>query len=204
MSSSLRRVVILGVLGVAGAYTPAVSPKSRVAAACSTAPPSALSRRAALAGAAAAGVAASWPLGAQAAQDTKDLTRLVKGLKDITFLLDNWDQETIDPTTGKDSPDRVRYFLGLRTTDHPLFQVEKLLVTAQDRINDDDFEKWVAASEGFNSACAKVNELAYTSSFGEYNPGGGAALVRKYLLLAKEEVVVAQTSLTTMIELLKL
>ena len=139
---------------------------------------------------------------ALAAQDVTDLTRLRKGLKDITFLLDNWDQETVDPISGADSPDRVRYFLGLRTTDHPLFQVDKLLTKAQDKISDDDFENWVQASESFNSAVAKVNELAYTSSFGEYNPGGGKDQIRKYLLLAKDEVIVAKRSLETMVKLL--
>ena len=44
----------------------------------------------------------------------------------------------------------------------------------------------------------------YTSSFGEYNPGGGKGQVRKYLLLAKEEVEQARDSLKVMIELLKL
>ncbi len=49
-----------------------------------------------------------------------------------------------------------------------------------------------------------MNELAYTSSFGEYNPGGGKEQVRKYLLLAKEEVVQARDSLKTMVQLLQI
>ena len=51
---------------------------------------------------------------------------------------------------------------------------------------------------------AKVNELSYTSSFGEYNPGGGKELVAKYLELARGETVLARDSLKTMIELLKI
>ena len=54
------------------------------------------------------------------------------------------------------------------------------------------------------SHIAKVNELAYTSSFGEYNPGGGKEQVRKYLLLCKEQVELSQTSLQTIVKLLKL
>ena len=99
----------------------------------------------------------------------------------------------------------VRYFVGLRTTDHPLFQVDKLLTKAQQKLPDDvDIEKWIDSVEGLNSHLAKINELAYTSSFGEYNPGGGKGQVRKYLLLAKEEVEQARDSLKVMIELLKL
>ncbi len=58
-----------------------------------------------------------------AAPDVNDLSRLKRGLDDVQFLLDNWVRETTDPTSGEMAPDRVRVFLGLRTTDHPLFQV---------------------------------------------------------------------------------
>ena len=155
-------------------------------------------------GAAVGAFVATRPLVAAAA-DAGDLSRLKKGLDSVQYLLDNWDTETVDPNSGEDSPDRVRFYVGLRTTDHPLFQVDKLLIKAQKELPDDvDFEVWIDSVEGLNSHIAKINELAYTSSFGEYNPGGGKGQVRKYLLLAKEEVVAARDSLKTMITLLKL
>ena len=53
----------------------------------------------------------------------------------------------------------VRYFVGLRTTDHPLFQVDKLLIKAQKSLPDDvDFETWIDSVEGLNSHIAKINE----------------------------------------------
>ena len=55
-----------------------------------------------------------------------DLGRLKKGLDGVNFLLDNWERETTDPISGAQAPDRVRFFLGLRTTDHPLFQVTEV------------------------------------------------------------------------------
>ena len=120
-------------------------------------------------------------------------------------MLDNWEVETTDPNSGNQTPDRVRFFLGLRTTDHPLFQVDKLLAKAQDKLSDDvDFEEWINAVEGWNSHVNKVNELAYTSSFGEYNPGGGKGQVAKYLELARAEVVLARDSLKTMVTLLRI
>ncbi len=161
-----------------------------------------LSRRELVTGVA-AGLVVAVPLCASAAD--VDLSRLKKGLESVQYLLDNWDQETVDPNSGDDSPDRVRYFVGLRTTDHPLFQVDKLLTKAQNKLPDDaDIEEWIDAVEGLNSHIAKVNELAYTSSFGEYNPGGGKGQIRKYLLLCKEEVVLTRDSLKTMIKILKL
>ena len=162
------------------------------------------SRREALGLGAAAVFSANLPLAASAV-DVNDLSRLKKGQESVQFLLDNWSRETVDPNSGEDSPDRVRYFVGLRTTDHPLFQGDKLLMQAQKNLPDDvDFDRWIDAVEGLNSHIAKVNELAYTASFGEYNPGGGKEQVRKYLLLAKEEVQAAGDSLKTMVELLKL
>jgi len=159
-------------------------------------------RRAVLA--AAAATVAAPPLAALAANDPNDATRLQKGLTDIDFLLDNWDRETTNPNTGDREPDRVRVFLGLRTTTSPLFQSEKLLAKVQSRVDDDKFEDWIEAVEGWNSHVSKVNELAYTSSFGEYNPGGGKDQVQKYLDLAKAEVIEARGSLKTLISILKL
>uniref|UniRef100_A0A7S0L2P2 Uncharacterized protein n=1 Tax=Coccolithus braarudii TaxID=221442 RepID=A0A7S0L2P2_9EUKA len=150
------------------------------------------------------GSVALLPLAATAAQDAKDLTRLPKGLKEIDFLLDNWSQETINPVSGNADPDRVRLFLGLRTTTHPLFQVEKILTAAQNKVDPDDFEAWIEAVEGWDSHLNKVNELAYTSSFGEYNPGGGKDQIAKYLELAREEVILARASLAKIIGLLGL
>jgi len=144
------------------------------------------------------------PHAAVAAQDKNDLTRLPKGLKEIDFLLNNWNQETTNPVSGAADPDRVRLYLGLRTTTSPLFQVEKLLTAAQTKVDPDNFEQWIEAVESWNSHLNKVNELAYTSSFGEYNPGGGKDQIEKYLELAKGEVVLARASLAKVIELLEL
>ena len=137
------------------------------------------------------------------------MSRFTKALEGVNFLLDNWEKETQDCTSGNgicvDSPDKVRYYFGLRTTDHPLFQLDKLFNKAQGKLPDDvDFEAWIEATEGLASQIAKINELAYTSSFGEYNPGGGKEQVRKYLLLCKEQVEASKGSLETIVKLLKL
>jgi hypothetical protein len=186
-------------------FTPPVvaMPRSAVSASDQL-PPLVSSRRNVLLGAV-AGVLGSTvsPLAAVAAQDVNDLSRLKKGLDQIQYLLDNWDKETTDPNSGEKSPDRVRFFLGLRSTDHPLFQSDKLMAAAQKKLPDDvEFEDWIEAIEGWNSHLNKVNELAYTSSFGEYNPGGGKEQVKKYLDLAQAEVVLSRDSLAAMIKLL--
>merc|ERR1719238_1322245 len=170
------------------------------------------SRREALSigAAAAAFVVASPPRAAFASLDPNDMSRFKKALEGVNYLLDNWEQETTECTTGgvgvcTDQPDKVRYYFGLRTTDYPLFQLDKLYTKAQAKLPDDaDFEEWIEATEGLASQIAKINELAYTSSFGEYNPGGGKEQVRKYLLLCQEQVIKSKGSLETIIKLLKI
>ena len=192
-----------------------------------------------LGAAAAAFLVASPPRAAFASLDPNDMSRFKKALEGVNYLLDNWDQETTECTTGgvgvcTDQPDKVRYYFGLRTTDHPLFQLDKLYTKAQAKLPDDaDFEEWIEATEGLASQIAKINELSYTcvcapvhvtalspcfapagsptrdvctrrSSFGEYNPGGGKEQVRKYLLLCQEQVVKSKGSLETIVKLLKI
>lgn len=191
-------------------YSPsAVLPTRGLVCTRSTAPV-AIARREAIGAAAALGLGfVASPRAAYASLDPNDMSRFTKALEGVNFLLDNWDKETQDCTSGNgvcvDSPDKVRYYFGLRTTDHPLFQLDKLFNKAQGKLPDDvDFEAWIEATEGLASQIAKINELAYTSSFGEYNPGGGKEQVRKYLLLCKEQVEASKGSLETIVKLLKL
>ena len=118
--------------------------------------------------AAAAFIVASPPRAAFASLDPNDMTRFKKALTGVNYLLDNWDKETTECKLGgdgvcTDQPDKVRYYFGLRTTDHPLFQLDKLYAKAQTKLPDDaDFEEWIEATEGLASQIAKINELAYT------------------------------------------
>ena len=126
-----------------------------------------LTRRSALA-AALSLLAATPPRAAFASQDPNDLNRFKKGLEGVNYLLDNWEKETQECTSKgdgicTDTPDRVRFYMGLKTTDHPLFQLDKLYAKAQDKLPDDaNFEEWIEATEGLASQIAKINELAYT------------------------------------------
>ena len=132
------------------------------------APVAALGRRQAVGAALGLGFVAASPRAAFASLDPNDMTRFKKALEGVNYLLNNWEKETQECTSSgngvcNDSPDKVRYYFGLRTTDHPLFQLDKLYAKAQDRLPDDvDFESWIEATEGLASQIAKINELAYT------------------------------------------
>jgi Ca2+ transporting ATPase len=98
------------------------------------------------------------------------MSRFKKALVSVNYLLDNWEVETTECKAQSggsgectDQPDKVRYYFGLRTTDHPLFQLDKLYAKAQAKLPEDaDFEEWIEATEGLASQIAKINELAYT------------------------------------------
>ncbi|CAM9290944.1 unnamed protein product, partial [Phaeothamnion confervicola] len=134
--------------------------------------------------------------------------KLVQGYNDLTYLVSNWDAvtEKCDANGVCDkNPDIVRKYLGLRSTTDPLFQVEKVLQKAQNYIDDPDvLEEYVDAADDFQSTQAMANSMAFTSSFGEFNPGGGKDQVAKYLEQSRLQVVACQKALGTIVKLLDL
>lgn len=135
-----------------------------------------------------------------------ELKRIKTGYEEIVAFLADFDaQTTVCKPECARNPDAVRTVLGLRDTKATLFQIEKVLSKAQDNVEDaDDFEKYIQATEDWSSAVAESNSLSYTSSFGEYNPGGGKDAVEKYLQKSKEYVVLAKDSLKIICDVLQI
>ena len=88
---------------------------------------------------------------------------------------------------------KVPAALGLKSTDAPLFKVEKLFKAAI--TPDVDIDAWNLATEQFVQHSTSAQEYAYTASFGEYNPSGGKDQVAKYMDLSKDELVLARDAL---------
>jgi len=151
------------------------------------------------------------PAFAAAAVPTKDeLERIRTGYNQITYLLENFDKETtICRENGgecKRDADAIRRALGLRSTNDPLFQIEKVFdkVKNMDSVDVDKLESFFEATEEWNSAINMSNSMAFISQFGEYNPGGGQDQVLKFLNESKKQVVLAQKSLKTIMDVLDL
>lgn len=138
-----------------------------------------------------------------AGQDPNDLSRLVRGYKNVKYLLDNWEKATTTDQGERDA-DVVRKALGLRSTDDPLFQMDKLLAKAVKKSDPDRIEEWIDATDDMNTHINNANEFAYTSAFGEYNPGGGKDQILKYLELSRVELVGVEKDLKKVLELLNL
>lgn len=145
---------------------------------------------------------AAWAAAGSAAPTAEELARLQTGYKQITYLLDNFEQETtVCRENGgecKRDADGVRKALGLRSTTDPLFQIEKVFAKVKNMdIDPDQLDAFFEATEDFNSAINMSNSMAFISQFGEYNPGGGKDEVLKYLIESKKQVEIAQKALKT-------
>ena len=144
------------------------------------------------------------PLGLARPSPAADATeRLRAGYDGIEALLKNWDKETfikcgqegqvtLAAECDRDA-NKVPAALGLKSTDAPLFKVEKLFKAAI--TPDVDIDAWNLATEQFVQHSTSAQEYAYTASFGEYNPSGGKDQVAKYMDLSKDELVLARDAL---------
>ena len=140
---------------------------------------------------------------------TKDeLARIKKGYDGIVYLLNNFEQETtVCRENGgecKRDASAIRKALGLRYTTDPLFQIEKVFakVKFMDDLDPDNLEQAFEAIEEWNSAMSMSNSMAFISQFSEYNPGGGASEVLKYLNESKTQVLIAKKSLENIMDAL--
>lgn len=139
----------------------------------------------------------------------EELDRIRLGYKQITYLLDHFEEST---TTCRDNggeckrnAEPIRRVLGLRSTTDPLFQIDKVFVKVKNMdIDSDKLEAFFEASEDWNSAMNMSNSMAFISQFGEYNPGGGKDEVLKFLLEAQIQVQLAKTSLKTIMDCLEI
>jgi hypothetical protein len=129
-----------------------------------------------------------------------ELARIKTGYDGLTYLLENFEAETtVCRENGgecKRDAERVRKYLGLRSTTDPLFQIEKVFVKVKYMdVDPDEIESFFEATEEWNTAQNMSNSMAFISQFAEYNPGGGKDEVLKYLDEAQKQVITARGAL---------
>mmetsp|Transcript_108145 Transcript_108145/g.312505 ORF Transcript_108145/g.312505 Transcript_108145/m.312505 type:complete len:236 (-) Transcript_108145:27-734(-) len=138
-----------------------------------------------------------------------ELERLRKGHARVQYLLDHWDDETqvcgkiimsdaerrqVVRTEGSGSagcektPLNVQSFLGYKSTEDPLYRVDKLMVRAAPLVDPDDFENYLEVVEKYKDKADNSAMMAYTSSWGEANPNGGKEVIDEYLERTKLDV----------------
>lgn len=152
------------------------------------------------------------PAGANAyPQEKVDRENIVKGYQRVSYLLDNWEKETVvcgrtdNPYVGCErQPEKVMEYLGYKSIKDPLYRSDKTLMRLSETVADSRYNDYIAAMEKYVDSSEESNGQAYVSSWGEANPGGGKDNIDRYIEKSKKNLIVAKNSLEKIVDLLDL
>lgn len=88
--------------------------------------------------------------------------------------------------------------------DDPLFKAEKTMRRLEPLVANEDENDYLEAMETWQEKADEGSGMAYVSSWGEANPGGGKDRVAYYIERSKNDVIACRDSLATVIRILKL
>ena len=153
--------------------------------------------------------AAAKPVYPEAEADKK---KIVEGYKGLEYLLANWEKETTvcgrfdNPYIGdgkgcERTPEKVMSYLGYKSMEHPLYRVDKTLIRMQRLTDDPDF---LDVLDKFVEKADETNVMAFVSSWGEANPGGGKDRVEYFIERSKNNVAESRDELGKVIKILDL
>lgn len=94
--------------------------------------------------------------------------------------------------------------MGYKATNDPLFKAEKTLRRLYPLVPMDKDVEFIDAVEAFAENADEASGMAFISSWGEANPGGGKDRVELFIERAHKNVIVASNSLETVIKILDL
>jgi hypothetical protein len=152
------------------------------------------------------------PAFAAVSQEETDKANIVKGYKNLQYLLDNWEKETTVCKTGGDNdgkrcertPIKVMEYMGYKSTENPLFKADKAMKRLYPLAPADRDDEFLNAIEQYAENAEEASGMAYISSWGEANPGGGKDRVALFIERARNNVVASRDSLATVISILGL
>ena len=141
-----------------------------------------------------------------------DKKKIVEGYKGLEYLLANWEKETTvcgrfdNPYIGdgkgcERTPEKVMSYLGYKSMEHPLYRVDKTLIRMQRLTDDPDF---LDVLDKFVEKADETNVMAFVSSWGEANPGGGKDRVEYFIERSKNNVAESRDELGKVIKILDL
>ena len=94
-------------------------------------------------------------------------------------------------------------YLGFKSTNDPLFKAETTMMRLKDLAGDREVEFYEAV-DAFSQNAEEANSMAFVSSWGESNPGGGKDRVRLFIERSKNNVIFSRDSLKTVMDILDL
>jgi len=149
-----------------------------------------------------------------ATREEQDKANILKGYKRLNFLLDNWEDQTTVCKTGVDNPylgcDRtpvkVMEYLGYKSTTDPLFKADKTMQRLEELVppGKDNANQYQDAIDVWVEKAEEGNGMAFISSWGESNPGGGKDRVAIFIERSRQDVIACRDSLGVVIRILKL
>lgn len=146
-------------------------------------------------------------------QQQKDKDNIVKGYNRLQYLLDNWEEKTTVCKTGQETtfgdrcertPTVVMEYLGFKSTSDPLFKADAAMLRLKDLVPSDKEVDFYDAVDLFAQNAEEANGMAFVSSWGEANPGGGKDRVQLFIERAKKNVIASRDSLKTVMDILDL
>jgi hypothetical protein len=147
------------------------------------------------------------------AQQQKDMDNIVKGYNRLQYLLDNWVEKTTVCKIGQETtfgdkcertPTVVMEYLGFKSTSDPLFKADAAMLRLKDLVPSDREVDFYDAVDAFAQNAEEANGMAFVSSWGEANPGGGKDRVQLFIERAKNNVIASRDSLKTVMDILEL
>lgn len=149
---------------------------------------------------------------ADSEQMKTDKQNIVKGFKRLDYLLTNWEKETTicgrtdNPYIGCErTPEKVMDYLGFKSMNDPLFRVDKTLLRLQPLVAGTDAEiDYMEAMDFINQAVEDGNGIAFVSSWGEANPGGGKDRIDLFIERSRLFVKATRDGLGAVINILDL
>ena len=96
-------------------------------------------------------------------------------------------------------------YLGFKSTNDPLFNADKTMMRLKNSGVPGDREvDFFDAIDAFAQNAEEANSMAFVSSWGEANPGGGKDRVQLFIERSKKNVIVSRDSLKTVMDILDL
>jgi hypothetical protein len=143
-----------------------------------------------------------------------DKSKILQGFERLNYLLDNWEKETTvcgvsdNPYTGNKgcerTPLKVMEYMGYKSMKDPLFKADKTLKRLSAYVPTEYESDYLNLVEKWAEAAEEASGMAYISSWGEANPGGGKDRVEYFIERAKKNVTDARDSLESAISILKI
>ena len=95
-------------------------------------------------------------------------------------------------------------YMGFKSMDDPLFKADAAMMRLKGSVPSDREGEFFDAVDTFAQNAEEANSMAFVSSWGEANPGGGKDRIRLFIERSKKNVVASRDSLGTVMDILGL